>query len=85
MSSHKTILTELGPLPKASSEPCGCDKRGDRTFFCTYHQGAEDEREACAKLTEQVRAEILTEDYAFCPELDVLDKLAEQIRKRGTK
>lgn len=28
----------------ADEEACGCDKRGDRTFLCTYHQGVEDER-----------------------------------------
>jgi len=77
VSSHKTILTELGPLPKASSEPCGCDKRGDRTFFCTYHQGVEDEREACAKVCDEV-----SEDYYNSI---TAKRCAELIRNRGVK
>jgi len=50
------VETDLGPLPLAPSEQCGCDTRGGRTFFCTYHQGREDERERCAKICEELSA-----------------------------
>lgn len=52
----REIEKGLGPLPLAPTEQCGCDKRGDRTFFCTYHQGREDEREEIVKWLREVWA-----------------------------
>lgn len=77
----KTTLTEMGPMSKAPSEPCGCDKRGRRIFLCTYHQGVEDERARVVEILEGVIRRVPYKKYGtVCgPVRECLERIREEL------
>ena len=53
---------------------CGCDKRGDRTFLCQYHQGREDEQAAIlAYLDRHATRNDNPYEQGTCSFVDVMD------------